>query len=171
MGDLLARRGSMGEVEFLTASQAIYGRYRPIIKYFSAMLLDIALRQRLNVLFETTGVAGTTHAVPCHMYYFIWCMHVPMLIGSNITLTVQTIVHARRLGYEVSVVYPYVSTEELLNRVNKRNSKVTPFDLVIIALIHLPSLLTRTYLASSHTFIHCLCCCVNRLVVPFHRHW
>lgn len=98
MAELLAKRPSMDEGEFLLASQAIYGKYRPIIKYFSAMLLEIALRQRLNILFETTG--------------------------SNTSLTVQTIIHARRIGYEISVVYPYVATDELIRRVDKRNTKI-----------------------------------------------
>eukprot|EP00456_Euglypha_rotunda_P041651 TRINITY_DN3234_c0_g1_i2.p1 TRINITY_DN3234_c0_g1~~TRINITY_DN3234_c0_g1_i2.p1 ORF type:complete len:177 (+),score=1.15 TRINITY_DN3234_c0_g1_i2:107-637(+) len=62
------------------------------------MLMDIALRQRLNVLFETTG--------------------------SNITLTIQTVMAAKQLGYDIRIVYPWVSSETIVERVQKRNSKI-----------------------------------------------
>jgi len=98
MDGLLHNRSLFDDDEFLRRSQAIYGRFRPLVKYFSNMLLDIALRQHLNVLFETTG--------------------------SNISLTIQTVMAAKKLGYDIQVVFPYVTTNVLLERVDKRNQKI-----------------------------------------------
>ncbi len=45
MSDLRANRTRLSEEDYIAQAQQIYGAYRPVIKYFSAMLLDIAIRQ------------------------------------------------------------------------------------------------------------------------------
>ncbi len=98
MSALRLNRASLSEEEYIARAQNIYAGYRPVIKYFSAMLLDIALRQRLNILFETTG--------------------------TDEAQVTDIVTNAHGLGYQIQIVYPYVRLDELIKRVRKRNERI-----------------------------------------------
>jgi hypothetical protein len=41
--------------EYSKKAQAVYFKHRPVIYYFKALFVDIAFREKINILFETTG--------------------------------------------------------------------------------------------------------------------
>lgn len=100
MALLQSKRSVMQSEEFMSASQAIYAKYRPIIRHMRKMLLDIALREGLNIVFETTGG------------------------GKSVDDMLVVLAAAREKGYYVEVVYPYVHSDVLHSRVEKRNKKL-----------------------------------------------
>lgn len=71
-----------------------YWKYRQTAATFSDFLLNTALLNRYNVIWETTG--------------------------ADISWSVKEIERIRRYGYKIIIVYPFVDTENLKERVEKR---------------------------------------------------
>lgn len=86
--------GGMCQV-FIERSQAVYHQYRPIVYFFKDALMDMAFRERLNILFETTGKSTR---------------HIDELIE-----------RARYEGYQVQLIMPFVSEESRHKRLEARN--------------------------------------------------
>jgi predicted ABC-type ATPase len=110
MDALLRSRDAISIAEFYAQSQKIYAKHKLIVETFKAMLLDIALKRRLNVVYETTGSNK-----------------------KSLRSLIRTVTHARSIGYHIQVVFPYVTRANLLQRVELRNQKIgraIPYDLV-----------------------------------------
>ena len=101
--------------------QKLYRDYRcALADNASDTLLDKALLRRYDIVWETNG--------------------------RNIAWTVRELVRIRKMGYDISLVYPYVKRGELIKRAHKREGQENAPDNDIIeaaelAQMHLPKLI------------------------------
>lgn len=81
---------------FFNRSQETYKRrFRPVVDLWKHMLADIAFREDLGIVYETTG--------------------------SKLPGVIDMIDHARQEGYIVQLIFPFVEARELSRRVQLRN--------------------------------------------------
>jgi predicted ABC-type ATPase len=79
--------------------QLIYYKYRKIADILAELLIDIAARQKYNIIFETTGSNSAIN----------WILY---MINSF-----------KERGYEIWIYYPYVLSNEIFVRSDKRAEK------------------------------------------------
>eukprot|EP00466_Bigelowiella_natans_P020164 jgi/Bigna1/86172/estExt_fgenesh1_pg.C_80239 len=108
MEELGDRRSSFidekGELKaaFYGEANNIYWKYRNMVIQMKKMLLDIAYKQELNIVYETTGSKR----------------------ADNPKQTLFNIMNeARARRYKIVIIYPYVKNETLVDRLNERNKK------------------------------------------------
>ncbi|GAB5360772.1 hypothetical protein AAMO2058_000656300 [Amorphochlora amoebiformis] len=99
--DYTDKDGNLDEKFYKKADQ-IYWKYRNMVIQMKKMLLDVAYRQELNIVYETTGskrASNPSQSLFNHMR------------------------EARQRGYKIIIVYPYVANHTLMARLDDRNKK------------------------------------------------
>ena len=92
---------------YYNMSEKVYKKYRNVIKQMKGIFIDNAFRQRLNIAYETTGKKRRRQSGAT-------------LFDYTVTLF-DYMSEAKALGYEIVLIYPYVTRENLLSRLEKRN--------------------------------------------------
>jgi len=91
----------LNETYFLKADR-IYWNYRQMVIQMKKMLLDVAYRQELNIVYETTGKKRSDN--PSQSLF-------------------NHLREAKARGYRVVIIYPYVQNRTLVERLRERNKK------------------------------------------------
>jgi len=153
MEELGDRRSSFidekGELKaaFYGEANNIYWKYRNMVIQMKKMLLDIAYKQELNIVYETTGSKradnpkqtlfnimneararrfdGYHTDESCYdpMHSHTYTHHKTNHFNSCIGLILNTVAAPTNLRYKIVIIYPYVKNETLVDRLNERNKK------------------------------------------------
>jgi len=87
---------------YYNLAEEVYFKYRAMVNQMKGMMLEVAYRQKLNIVYETTGMKGKDHPE---------------------ATIFQHMDEARARGYKIIVVYPHVEIALLNSRLASRNKK------------------------------------------------